>query len=263
MCRWIAYRGEQTALEHYVTAPSHSLVEQSIRALEGTTSTNGDGFGLGWYGEHPEPGLYREVRPAWSDENLRYLCRHIRSHMFFAHVRATTGTPVTRQNCHPFAVGPMMFMHNGVVGDWTRIRRKVEAMIPDALYASRTGTTDSEAVFLAILGAGGRTDPVGATERVLATLTNLVSSGGHTEPLRFTSALADGKNLYAFRYSANDKANTLYYRAVDDNVVVVSEPLDNDRTVWTPVPTNHVMIARPGQKVEMRPLFAEQRQAAE
>ena len=151
MCRWIAYRGEQTALEHFVTAPSHSLVEQSIRALEGTTSTNGDGFGLGWYGEHPEPGLYREVRPAWSDENLRYLCRHIRSHMFFAHVRATTGTPVTRQNCHPFAVGPTMFMHNGLIGDWTRIRRKVEAMIPDALYASRTGTTDSEAMFHAIL----------------------------------------------------------------------------------------------------------------
>jgi glutamine amidotransferase len=263
MCRWIAYRGQQTALEHYVTAPSHSLVEQSIRALEGTTSTNGDGFGLGWYGEHPEPGLYREVRPAWSDDNLRYLCRHIRSHLFFGHVRATTGTSVTRPNCHPFAVGQHMFMHNGVVGDWPRIRRKVEAMIPDALYASRMGTTDSEAVFLAILGAGGRTDPIGATERVLAELTDLVSASGHHEPLRFTSAMADGTNLYAFRYAANDKANTLYYRSVDDNVVVVSEPLDSDRAVWTPVPTNHILIARPGQKVEMRPFFEEKRQAAE
>ena len=88
MCRWIAYRGEPIPLEHYVTAPAHSLVEQSIRALESTAATNGDGFGLGWYGEHTEPGLYREVRPAWSDENLRYLCRHIRSHLFFGHVRA-------------------------------------------------------------------------------------------------------------------------------------------------------------------------------
>src|SRR5258706_16465105 len=67
MCRWIAYRGEPIPLEHYVTAPAHSLVEQSIRALESTAATNGDGFGLGWYGEHTEPGLYREVRPAWSD----------------------------------------------------------------------------------------------------------------------------------------------------------------------------------------------------
>ncbi len=161
MCRWIAYRGETVPLEQYVTAPAHSLVVQSLRALELTASTNGDGFGMGWYGDHPEPGLYREVRPAWSDENLRYLCRHIQSHLYFAHVRASTGTPITRPNCHPFACGRWMFMHNGLIGDWSRLRRSVEALIPDELYGSRIGTTDSEAVFLAILGAGGDKDPVG------------------------------------------------------------------------------------------------------
>src|SRR5262245_45320303 len=118
MCRWIAYRGETIPLEQYVTAPAHSLVVQSQRALESTASTNGDGFGMGWYGEHAEPGLYREVRPAWSDENLRYLCRHIRSHLYFAHVRASTGTPITRPNCHPFACGRWLFMHNGLIGNW-------------------------------------------------------------------------------------------------------------------------------------------------
>jgi len=163
MCRWIAYRGDTVPLEQYVTAPSHSLVVQSVRALESTASTNGDGFGLGWYGAHAEPGLYREVRPAWSDENLRYLCRHIQSHLYFAHVRASTGTPITRPNCHPFACGRWMFMHNGVIGNWSRMRRMTEALIPDELYGSRVGTTDSEAVFLAILGAGADEDPVGAT----------------------------------------------------------------------------------------------------
>ncbi|MFC6048239.1 class II glutamine amidotransferase, partial [Methylobacterium hispanicum] len=154
MCRWIAYRGRTIPLERYVTEPGHSLVAQSIQALESTASTNGDGFGLGWYGDHPEPGLYREVQPAWSDENLRYLCRHLRSHLFFAHVRAATGTPITRPNCHPFACGTWLFMHNGYIGDWTRLRRPIEALIPDPLYPSRGGTTDSEAVFLAIAGAG-------------------------------------------------------------------------------------------------------------
>ena len=62
MCRWIAYRGETIALEHYVTTPAHSLISQSIQALESTASVNGDGFGLGWYGIHPEPGLYRDDR---------------------------------------------------------------------------------------------------------------------------------------------------------------------------------------------------------
>src|SRR5579863_5268876 len=209
MCRWIAYRGDTVPLEQYVTAPAHSLVAQSVRALESTASTNGDGFGLGWYGTHAEPGLYREVRPAWSDENLRYLCRHIHSHLFFAHVRASTGTPVTRPNCHPFACGHWMFMHNGVIGDWSRVRRRIEALIPDELYASRVGTTDSEAVFLALLGAGLDRDPVGATSRVMSEITAIINE--RHEPLRFTAAVADGRNLYAFRYSANDKPNTLYY----------------------------------------------------
>ena len=102
----------------------------------------------------PDPGVYREVRPAWSDDNLRNLCRHIRSPLFFAHVRATTGTAVTRPNCHPFVSGRWSFMHNGQIGDWSLIRRKVEELIPDTYYNTRLGTTDSEAVFLAILGAG-------------------------------------------------------------------------------------------------------------
>lgn len=61
MCRWIAYRGETTSFEPYVTEPEHSLIAQSIRSLQSTAGSNGDGFGLGWYGEHPEPGLYRET----------------------------------------------------------------------------------------------------------------------------------------------------------------------------------------------------------
>jgi glutamine amidotransferase len=260
MCRWIAYRGETVPLEQYVTAPAHSLVVQSLRALESTASTNGDGFGMGWYGEHPEPGLYREVRPAWSDENLRYLCRHIKSHLYFAHVRASTGTPITRPNCHPFACGRWLFMHNGLIGNWSRLRRKVEALIPDELYGSRIGTTDSEAVFLAILGAGAEKDPVGATERTLAKLTAML---GPNEPLRFTAALSNGRDLYAFRYAANDNANTLYYREAGDSVVIVSEPLDTERANWKPVPPGSVIAAAAGKPVTLAPLLSEQRVAAE
>jgi glutamine amidotransferase len=246
MCRWIAYHGETIALERYVTAPSHSLIRQSMHALEANVSTNGDGFGLGWYGEPGEPGLYHEVRPAWSDENLRHLCRHIHSHLFFAHVRASTGTPTTRPNCHPFACGPWLFMHNGQIGDWSSIRRKVEALIPDALYQNRVGTTDSEAVFLAILGAGVERDPIEATSRTLATLTDYVRESGTKQPLRFTAALSDGETLYAFRYAFNGNANTLYYREAQGRTVVASEPLDTERDYWKAVPPGHFLVSHRG-----------------
>ncbi len=262
MCRWIAYRGETTALEQYVTAPAHSLIAQSINALEATASINGDGFGLGWYGSHPEPGLYREIRPAWSDENLRHLCRHLQSHLFFAHVRAATGTAITRANCHPFACGTWMFMHNGFVGSWNRLRRKVEALIPDEFYASRIGTTDSEAIFLAIMGAG-IDRPVAATERTLARLTDFLNGGGSNERFRFTAALSNGRDLYAFRYAVNDRANTLYYRESDNGIVVVSEPLDRDHSNWTSVPESHALLAPSGEAAQVVPLFARQQEAAE
>ena len=264
MCRWIAYRGHPIALEQYITAPAHSLIVQSLKALESTASTNGDGFGLGWYDEsHEEPGLYREVRPAWSDENLRHLCRHIRSRLFFGHVRASTGTPTTRPNCHPFAHGRWMFMHNGQVGDWSLIRRQVEALIPDSIYSSRIGTTDSEAVFLAILGAGGDRDPIGATINTLATLTDIVAASGTKEPLRFTATLTDGRDLYAFRYANIEAANTLYYREAGDSLLLVSEPLDMERSYWRPVPPSHMVIARAGQPVMIEPFLTERRVAAE
>jgi predicted glutamine amidotransferase len=259
MCRWIAYRGDAIALEHYVTSPTHSLIAQSIRALESTASTNGDGFGLGWYGDHPEPGLYREVRPAWSDENLRYLCRHIHSHLFFGHVRASTGTPVTRPNCHPFACGRWMFMHNGVIGDWKRVRRQVEALIPDEFYGSRVGTTDSEAVFLAIMGAGIERDPIDATKRVVARLTALVNE--QDEPLRFTAALST--RSYAFRYSAHEKANSLYYDASGEEVVIVSEPLDGTPDRWKAIPPGHMVVVQAGRPVEIAPFLSELQIAAE
>ena len=262
MCRWIAYRGETTALEHYVTEPAHSLISQSIHALESTASVNGDGFGLGWYGMHPEPGLYREIRPAWSDENLRYLCRHLQSQLFFAHVRAATGTAITRANCHPFACGRWLFMHNGFVGNWSRLRRRVEALIPDENYPSRIGTTDSEAIFLAIMGAG-IDQPVAAAEKTLARLTGFVNRNTPPDRFRFTAALTNGRDIYAFRYAVNDKANTLYYQESEASIVIVSEPLDSDHDNWLAVPENHALVALAGERARIEPLLQVQQEAAE
>jgi glutamine amidotransferase len=152
-------------------------------------------------------------------------------------------------------------MHNGVIGDWSRVRRRVEALIPDELYGSRVGTTDSEAVFLALMGAGLDRDPIAATASVMTTLTDIV--GEKNEALRFTAALADGRNLYAFRYAANEKANTLYYSTSGHDVVIVSEPLDTDRERWKAVPPGHMVVARYGCPVEVAPFLSKRQLAAE
>ena len=174
MCRWIAYRGETTALEHYVTEPAHSLISQSIHALESTASTNGDGFGLaGTALTRSRVFTARFARPGRTItcDTCAGICSPICSSLMSARDRHA----ITRPNCHPFACGKWMFMHNGFVGNWSRLRRQVEALIPDELYPSRIGTTDSEAIFLAILGADMEQSGDGGGERFWLTLTDFVN----------------------------------------------------------------------------------------
>ena len=254
MCRFLAYQGEPIPIETLVCAPCRSLVHQSLHASEGKTETNGDGFGLGWYGERPEPGLYREVRPAWSDENLRSLAAQVRFGLFFAHVRAATGTATSRANCHPFAAGRMLFMHNGQVGEWARVRRRVEAMIPDELYHQRTGTTDSEAIFLAALARGLQHDPVGAMIETLAEISSLMAAAGIAAPLRFTAALTDGVQLWAFRWASDARPATLYWRQTATGLIVVSEPIDDAAGGWNAVPSGCTLVSGPDRGVQLQPI---------
>lgn len=249
MCRFLAYRGEPVFLDSLVCAPKHSLVHQSLHANEAKTGTNGDGFGVGWYGERREPGLYREIRPAWSDENLRSLCEQVRSRLFFAHVRASTGTSSTRANCHPFAHGRHLFMHNGQIGGYPRLKRRLEAMIPDEFYGSRLGTTDSEAIFLAALANGLADDPLRAMARTLKTVRRLMDAANIAEPLRFAATYTDGDGLYAFRWACDGRPPTLYVRETEAGLTVVSEPIDGRREGWREVPRGCALVARAGRPV--------------
>ncbi|MEM8754337.1 MAG: class II glutamine amidotransferase [Pseudomonadota bacterium] len=236
MCRWAAYIGDPIYLEEVVTAPGQSLIDQSLRAAEGKTPTNGDGFGLAWYGERDAPGLYHDVLPAWADGNLRSLAHQVRSGLFLAHVRAATGTATSRTNCHPFAVGRWSFMHNGQAGGYAGFRRRVDMSIEEDCYAHRHGTTDSEALFLMALGDGLAGDPKGALERATGRMEAMSRETGVAPHMRMTVAMSDGAAIYCARYASDDHAPTLYHRPMNGGRVVVSEPLDRDQDDWEAIP---------------------------
>jgi len=228
MCRWAAYTGAPIFLEEVVCRPGHSLIHQSHGATESKTAINADGFGIAWYGERDEPGLFRDILPAWSDPNLRSLTAQVRSRLFLAHVRASTGTATSRNNCHPFTVGSWSFMHNGQIGGFERLRRDAEQMIADDLYLQRKGATDSEALFLVALGDGLADDPQGAFERAVGRMEALSRAKGATPHIRLSAAFTDGQRLYACRYATDDHAPTVYHRWSDrfGGRAVVSEPLE-------------------------------------
>jgi len=193
------------------------------------------------------PGLFRDVLPAWSDPNLRHIAAQVCSGLFMAHVRASTGTATSRNNCHPFVVDRWSFMHNGQLGGYHRLRRHVDMLIPDDFYDHRLGATDSEALFLLALGEGLERDPKAAIERATGRLEAVARDAGIEPRLRLTAALADGERLFAVRYASDDAPPTLYHHAWEGagGRAVVSEPLETCEDAWEAIP--------PGSWAEFRP----------
>ena len=240
MCRLAAYLGPARPLADVVIAPRHSLLVQSQEAQEAKLSVNGDGFGIAWYGALPDPGLYKDTLPAWSDGNLLSLCRHINSGLFLAHVRASTEGETARANCHPFRHGTWSFMHNGQIGAFPLLRRKLEATLSDTLYAARTGSTDSELLFLLLLQAGLADDPARACADVIDLLHRTAEQAGERPFFRLTCVLSDGTRLYAFRYASDGRVPTLYCSGALGGLTLASEPLTGNAADWSALPANQL-----------------------
>lgn len=226
MCRWLAYQGEPIYIDELVYEPEHSLIHQSLEARKAVTRVNADGFGLGWYTERDTPGQFHEVLPAWGDENLRSLAHHIRSHRFMAHVRSSTGTQVSRSNCHPFIIENWMFLHNGQIGEFDKVKFELERELPEDLYLQRRGTTDSELIFLLSLLYGLKQDPVRALEKTLDKITSVLKSKQAEEPFKASICVSDGESFWVVRYSSDNEPPTIFINSKGSNVVVASEPLD-------------------------------------
>lgn len=229
MCRWLAYQGTATYLDELIYVPEHSLINQSLEARKGATRINADGFGLGWYTQRDIPGQFHEVMPAWSDDNLRSLTHHIRSHRFMAHVRSSTGTSVSRSNCHPFVVDNWMFMHNGQIDEFEKLRFQLERLLPESLYHYRKGTTDSELIFLLMMKNGLSSNVNNAIIETIKDIENAKSEREVALPFKASICLSDGEQFWVVRYSSDQEPPTVFIKAEGENVSVASEPLEKSK----------------------------------
>jgi predicted glutamine amidotransferase len=268
MCRWQAYSGRPIHLDALLFDAKHSLIDQSMCSRSAETPTNGDGFGVGWYGTREFPGLFRSIRPAWNDFNLRDLAAQVESALFLAHVRATSLATVQETNCHPFRWKNWLFVHNGEIFEVEKIRRELLMRIAPELFTHILGTTDSELLFYLALTFGLEGDPLGALQRMAGCVEAVGREHGIDETLWMTLGLSDGKNIYAVRYASDGKAPTLYYsKAVDDLVelnpevrerlgsqarLVVSEPVGKLAEAWVMLPQSTALCVSEGE-IELSP----------
>jgi len=271
MCRWMAWLGQPILVEELLFNTPHGIVDQSLHARMGAEPTNGDGFGLGWYGSAARPGVYRSVSPAWSDLNLRELSAHVEAPLFLAHVRAAIGSPVQQTNCHPFRHGRWLFVHNGFLAGFRDMRRDLMLLVAPERFDDIEGTTDSEVLFQLALTLGLEDDPIVAMERTIGQVEGVARRRGIADPVQGSFGISDGETLWAVRYASDGHARTLFTsvnvetlrRLAPDNAriqtmsaddrVIVSEPFADLPGAWEPVPESTALTVRPGGICEHTP----------
>ena len=283
MCRFVLYRGAEITVSSLVTTPANSLIHQSFDNQEREEPLNGDGFGIAWYAPEisDQPALFRAVSPAWNNQNLRHLARVTRSRSILAHVRAATvGLPVTRLNCHPFSWGPFAFMHNGHLGGFRRIRRRLLGLLSEEAFDLVEGSTDSEHLFALFVDRYRELEKDGRVERMARALTAAIAQveelrreAGVEQTSQINVALSDGAAAVATRFTSDrpETANSLYVQLgrrwvcegrecgmLDPDVargaVIISSERLSDGPGWDRVPPNQLVVVGEDLAVGMLPI---------
>jgi predicted glutamine amidotransferase len=265
MCRWLAYSGSPVLLEDLLFKPQHSLIDQSLHSRLGATTTNGDGFGIGWYGLGEVPGVFHSIEPAWNDRNLKNLAQQLVSPLVFAHIRASTGTAIQQTNCHPFRHGRWLWMHNGAIHEFPTVKRELAVAVDPSLYSAIQGSTDSELFFFLALTFGLEDDAPAAVAKAVGFIERTGRAHGVEHPIQLTVATTDGDSVWAFRYSSEGSSRSLFFSTAlatlraqyPDNPVlhglseetrlIVSEPLGELEGAWNEVPESSWGVVQEGQ----------------
>ncbi len=272
MCRYVAYLGPPTLLSEVLYKPPNSLVHQAMHAMQSPTRINADGFGVAWYSPEVnlEPAVFKDLSPAWNNYNLGSIADKIRTPCIFAHVRAAKSfDPVNRENCHPFARGRLLWMHNGDIPGRARLARQVAIEADDVLLAKIRGNTDSEmacTLFLTHLdeateGEADVEELATAMERTLCQIARWHREAEDSRRLEMNFCVTDGRCLVATRFGWSQgrptSTPTLYWwydpTPETKTVVVASEPL-TPGDGWRSVTELGMLVVHPDLEVEERAL---------
>ena len=235
---------------------------------------------------HETPGIYTSIAPAWNDDNLFQISEKVRSSCIFAHVRAASlGSPVTQVNTHPFAAHRYIFMHNGYLANFEKMRKSIIALIDDEVYRFVQGTSDSEHCFglflTELLKDGPLQNKATSSEmqaamcRTLRLLESICAKHAVADGSMLNFCVSDGATVIATKHVIGaGPAASLYfscgsgweavkgvrgqYRMArhdrrEEVVIVASEKLTDEAEDWINIPRNHMVVITPSLNVLVVP----------
>lgn len=294
MCRFVIYKGTAPVqLCHLLTRPCHSIINQAFDSrlrIDRRRPINGDGFGVGWYDIEydeelgPQPCIFTSVTPAWNNANLTRLAEKIKSPLVFGHVRATTAGSLSLDNCHPFVHGKLMWMHNGGIAEFQKIKRKLQMNLSDEIFNVVQGNTDSEWAFALFLSklpdASAKSFTTETLKKAMldtiAHLNELADAEDIREPSLLNFCVTDGDTVIATRYisSRHDEAASLWFSSGttfseyskgghykmskadkrENIIMIASEPLTFEKADWMEIRTNYMVIITPKMNLLQIPI---------
>ena len=182
----------------------------------------------------------------------------------FAHIRASSGSPIQQTNCHLFRHGRWLWMHNGLIGEFHEVKRDLALAVDPSLYGEIEGSSDSELFFFLALTLGLEDDPPGAVEKAVGLIEETGKRHGVQHPIQMTVATTNGGRVWGFRYSSEGQSRSLFYstdvstlrklhpelevlhRVSDESRLVVSEPLRDLPGAWNEVPESSYGVIQEG-----------------
>lgn len=147
MCRLFGFRSAVMSRAHRSLIAAHNSVAEQARE-------HPHGWGIGYY-QGGEAYVIKSEAAAANCERFRRAADQVASHTLIAHVRRATVGEVGPLNTHPFRNGRWMFAHNGTVHGFDKVCAWLIEQTPPDLLARRLGSTDTEALFLFLLGRLG------------------------------------------------------------------------------------------------------------
>jgi gamma-glutamyl hercynylcysteine S-oxide hydrolase len=257
VCRHLAYLGPPVTLAALLLDPPHGLLHQSYAPadMRGGGTVNADGFGAGWYPPRAvlpagagdvvpaPPARYRSDRPIWTDTGFAALAAVTVGAAVLAAVRsATGGMPVTTTGAAPFADGPWLLSHNGVVRGWPDSVTGIAAALPVRDLLTLDAPTDAALLWALVRHRLRQGDDPG-----VALAETVLTVAAAAPGSRLNLLLTDGTAVWATTWT-----HALSVRATPGAVTVVSEPTDAGPG-WASVPDRHLVVATP-DRCDVRPL---------
>jgi len=147
--RLYGYLGENPIKISYSIVTT-GIISPDTATLAKQMKFESDGWGIGFF-QGKAPFIMKKAVSVSEDERFKNIVEAVSSKIMIAHIRKATVGEKKESNTHPFRYGSWLFVHQGTISDFRKIKPRMKKNLPVSHRKKIKGTTDSEYSFYTFL----------------------------------------------------------------------------------------------------------------